>query len=144
MQGHFSMDYPSVSEEEKSILAFSKLGVKLMITELDLTVLPSPKENTGADVSTSYTYKKEMNPYPDGLPDSVATRWTNRMNDFLKLFLKHQDKIIRVTLWGVTDVQTWRNDWPIQGRTDYPLLFDRNYKAKPIVETFIKEATPNP
>ena len=144
MQGHFSMDYPSISEEEKSILAFSKLGVKLMITELDLTVLPSPKENTGADVSTSYTYKKEMNPYPDGLPDSVATRWTNRMNDFLKLFLKHQDKIIRVTLWGVTDVQTWRNDWPIPGRTDYPLLFDRNYKAKPIVETFIKEATPIP
>jgi endo-1,4-beta-xylanase len=66
------------------------------------------------------------------------------MNDFFKLFLKHQDKIIRVTLWGVTDVQTWRNDWPIPGRSDYPLLFDRNYKAKPVVEMIIKEATPNP
>ena len=66
------------------------------------------------------------------------------MNDFLKLFLKHQDKIIRVTLWGVTEVQTWRNNWPIPGRTDYPLLFDRNYKTKPVVETFIKEATTNP
>jgi len=66
------------------------------------------------------------------------------MNDFLKLFLKHQDKIIRVTLWGVTEVQTWRNNWPIPGRTDYPLLFDRNYKSKPVVETFIKEATTNP
>jgi endo-1,4-beta-xylanase len=66
------------------------------------------------------------------------------MNDFLKLFLKHQDKIIRATLWGVTDVQTWRNNWPISGRTDYPLLFDRNYKSKPVVETFIKEATTNP
>jgi endo-1,4-beta-xylanase len=73
-----------------------------MITELDLTVLPSPKMNMGADVSTSYTYKKEMNPYPAGLPDSGAVKWNNRMNDFFKLFLKHQDKIIRVPLWGVT------------------------------------------
>jgi endo-1,4-beta-xylanase len=140
MQGHLSMDFPSVAEEEKSILAFSKLGVKLMITELDLTVLPSPKKNMGADVSTSYMYKKKMNPYPAGLPDSVAVKWNNRMNDFFKLFLKHQDKIIRVTLWGVTDVQTWRNDWPIPGRSDYPLLFDRNYKAKPVVEMIINEA----
>ena len=78
---------------------------------------------------------------------STSTRWNNRMNDFFKLFLKHQDKIIRVTLWGVTDNQTWRNDWPIKGRRDYPLLFDRNYNPKPIVETIIKEATqqtPNP
>ena len=140
MQGHMSMDFPTVAEEEKSILAFSELGVKIMITELDLTVLPSPAENAGADVSTTYTYKKEMNPFPDGLPDPVATRWNNRMNDFFKLFLKHKDKIIRVTLWGVTDVQTWRNDWPVQGRSDYPLLFDRNYKAKPVVETIMKEA----
>jgi len=137
------MDFPSVAEEEKSIIAFSKLGVKLMITELDLTVLPSPTENAGADVSSSYSYKKEMNPYTYGLPDSVATRWNNRMNDFFKLFLKHKDKIIRVTLWGVTDNQSWRNDWPIKGRHDYPLLFDRNYKAKPIVETIIREATLN-
>ena len=147
MQGHFTMDFPSVAEEENSIIAFSKLGVKLMITELDLTVLPSPIENTGADVSTTYVYKKEMNPYPEAFPDSVSTVWNNRMNDFFKLFLKHQDKIIRVTLWGVTDNQTWRNDWPIKGRKDYPLLFDRNYNPKPIVETIIKEATqqtPNP
>jgi endo-1,4-beta-xylanase len=140
MQGHLSMDFPTVADEEKSIIAFSKLGVKVMITELDMSVLPSPTENADADVSTSYTYKKEMNPYSGGLPDSVATSWNNRMNDFFKLFLKHQDKIIRVTLWGVTDVQTWRNNWPIPGRSDYPLLFDRNYKAKPIVETIMKEA----
>jgi len=64
------------------------------------------------------------------------------MNDFFKLFLKHQDKIIRVTLWGV-DVLTWQN-WPVPGRSDYPLLFDRNYKAKPVVEMIIMVATPNP
>ncbi|NMB49550.1 MAG: endo-1,4-beta-xylanase, partial [Bacteroidales bacterium] len=52
----------------------------------------------------------------------------------------HHDKIDRVTVWGVNDGQSWRNYWPVGGRTDYPLLFDRNYQPKPIVEAIIKEA----
>lgn len=144
MQGHLTMDFPTIAEEEKSIVAFSELGVKVMITELDLTVIPFPTQNGGADASMSYKYKKEMNPYPDGLPDSVATKWNNRMTDFFRLFLKHHDKISRVTLWGVSDGQTWRNDWPIVGRKDYPLLFDRNYNAKPVVEAIIKMAEKAP
>lgn len=140
MQGHLTMSFPTVESEEKSIIAFGNLGVKVMITEMDLTVIPFPNQNGGADVSLSYEYKKEMNPYPDGLPDSVATVWNNRMADFFRLFLKHNDKISRVTIWGVSDAQTWRNNWPIRGRKDYPLLFDRNLKPKPIVEMIMKEA----
>lgn len=140
MQGHLTMSFPTVESEEKSIIAFGNLGVKVMITEMDLTVIPFPDQNGGADVSMSYKYKKEMNPYPDGLPDSVSTVWNNRMADFFRLFLKHHDKISRVTIWGVSDAQTWRNNWPIYGRKDYPLLFDRNLKPKPIVEIIMKEA----
>jgi len=140
MQGHIGMDYPKVSEFEKSMLAFAEAGVKVMITELDLTVLPTPRQNIGAEVSASFEYKKEMNPYPDGLPEDVSKAWTERMNDFFRLFLKHQDLITRVTLWGVTDLDTWRNDWPMRGRTDYPLLFDRNYQPKPVVDLIVKEA----
>ena len=76
----------------------------------------------------------------NGLPDSVATALHNRYADFFRLFLKHRDKISRVTVWGVSDAQSWRNNWPIKGRTDYSLLFDRDLKPKPIVETIIKEA----
>lgn len=143
MQGHIGMDYPKVCEFEKSMLAFAETGVKVMITELDLTVLPTPKQNIGAEVSASFEYKKEMNPYPDGLPEEVSKAWTERMNDFFRLFLKHQDLITRVTLWGATDLDTWRNDWPMRGRTDYPLLFDRNYQPKPVVDLIIKEAMQN-
>ncbi len=142
MQGHFNMTFPTVDEEEKSIIAFSKLGVKVMITELDLTVLPSPDQNAGADVSLSYASQTALNPYPNALPDSMAKALHDRYAQFFKLFLKHHDKISRVTLWGVTDAQSWRNNWPIKGRTDYPLLFDRNYNPKPIVETIIKMAAP--
>ena len=140
MQGHVGMEYPKISEFEKSMLAFAETGVKVMITELDLTVIPSPNPNVGAEVSASFEYKKEMNPYPKELPEEMAKAWTARMNDFFRLFLKHQDIITRVTLWGVADHNSWRNDWPMNGRTDYPLLFDRNYQPKPIVDLIIKEA----
>jgi endo-1,4-beta-xylanase len=141
MQGHIDMSYPPIEEFEKSLLAFADLGVEVSISELDLTILPPPRPGiSSAEVSIDYEYQKQMNPYPNGLPDEVAIEWTNRYNEFFKLFLKHSDKISRVTLWGVTDNQTWRNNWPMRGRTDYPLLFDRNYQPKDIVSNIIQEA----
>lgn len=141
MQGHLNMDYPSIEEFEKSILAFTGLGVKVMITELDLSVLPSPRRDVGADVAKSFEYQKEINPYVDGLPDDIQEKQFRRYADFFRLFLKHHDKIDRVTLWGVNDALSWKNNWPVKGRTDYPLLFDSNNHPKPLVGTIIKEAT---
>ncbi|KAA6347088.1 Endo-1 4-beta-xylanase A [termite gut metagenome] len=140
MQGHIGMDFPQIEEFEKSLLAFSNTGVKIMITELDLSALPSPRRDVGADVAANFEYQKEINPYAEALPDSVSQAWNDRMGEFFKLFLKHQDKITRVTLWGVEDADSWRNNWPVWGRTDYPLLFDRNHQAKPVVNLIIKEA----
>lgn len=141
MQGHCNMEFPAIDEFEKSLLAFAGLGVNVMITELDVTVLPKPNISEGADVALNEKYSEELNPYSNGLPDSVAVKLHDRYNSLFKLFLKHSDKISRVTLWGLTDSQSWRNYWPVKGRTDYPLLFDREYKSKPIVETIIKEAS---
>ncbi|GAB3819087.1 endo-1,4-beta-xylanase [Pontibacter rugosus] len=140
MQGHIGLNHPSIEEFEKSIVAFSDLGVKVMITELDLTVLPSPGQNVGADVSANFEYQQKMNPYANGLPDSVSKAFNERYLQFFKLFLKHQDKITRVTLWGVNDGSSWRNGWPVRGRTDYPLLFDRKNKPKPVVKSIIQLA----
>ncbi len=136
MQGHMGMDYPDISEFEKSIEAFAALGVKVMITEMDITLLPFPAGET-AEVSLTAEYQEKMNPYAEGLPEEVEAAFNKRYSDFFGLFLKHQDKISRVTLWGLTDNDTWRNDWPIPGRTDYPLLFDRNYQPKPVVQQLI-------
>ncbi|MDR1406784.1 MAG: endo-1,4-beta-xylanase [Tannerella sp.] len=143
MQGHIGMDYPAIEEFEKSLLAFAATGVKVMITELDLTVLPSPPQNTGAAVESNFTFSQELDPYAGGLPDDVAAAWNNRMTDFFRLFLRHQDKISRVTLWGVCDDDSWRNDWPVRGRTDYALLFDRQGQAKPAVQEIIRMAGGN-
>lgn len=143
MQTHLQMDFPPVKDYEESLLAFANAGVKVMITEMDLTILPTPDRNIGANVGRNFAYSKEMNPYPDALPDSVAAAWTARMEAFFNLFLKHSDKISRVTMWGVADSDSWRNDWPVRGRTDYPLLFDRQHHPKPIVAAIIKAASEN-
>ena len=140
MQGHIGLDQPSVQEFEKSIETYSSLGVKVMVTELDLSVLPMPDWSAGAEISTNYEYQKELNPYTEGLPDSVYVKFENRYLDFFKLLLKHQNVISRVTLWGVNDNYSWKNNWPVRGRTDYPLLFNRNNEPKPVVDKIIKEA----
>lgn len=143
MQEHHQLDNPSVQEVEKTILAFSNLGVSVMVTEMDITVLPSPRRNIGAEISENFTYDKEMNPFPDGLPTEKVRQLNGRYVDFFRLYLKHQDKISRVTVWGVGDGDSWRNGWPMRGRTDYPLLFDREYKPKSIVAELIKMAQRN-
>lgn len=140
MQGHLGMDFPSVEEFEKSIIAFSQVGCKVMITELDLSILPSPWSKTGANVSDKANYQERMNPYKTAVPHEINAQWEKVYTDFFRLFLKHSDKISRVTLWGLSDGDSWKNDWPITGRTDYPLLFDRNYQPKPVVGKIIKNA----
>ena len=126
MQGHWGLNGPSIEQIETSILEYAALGIKVMITELDVTVLPAPWDRLGAEISDTAEGSDVMNPYPDGLPDSVNQLLTQRYEDIFKLFLKHQDKISRVTFWGTHNGQSWKNNWPIRGRTDYTLVFDRN------------------
>lgn len=141
MQGHYGLMYNVFDEVEQSILAYSGLGLKVMITELDVTVLPNPNKAITAEISQNHELKAEYNPYENGLPDSVAQELTDYYTRLFTIYLKYSDKISRVTFWGVNDGQSWRNYWPIHGRVDYPLPFDRNYEPKPMVEKIIKLAT---
>jgi len=129
-QGHWHLNTPTLEEIEQTILDFSALGIKVAITELDISVLPNPKNVVGADINQRAEASEKMNPYPKVLPDSIQKQLADRYEAIFKIFLKHQDKISRVTFWGVNDTQTWLNDFPVRGRTNYPLLFDREYKPK--------------
>ena len=140
MQGHVGLDSPTLADYKAAIDAYTALGVKVMITEFELSALPSPRFNVGANISDTEAYRKEMNPYVEALPDSVSDIWSKRMLEYFTLFLDNSDKVSRVTMWGVTDGDSWKNNFPMRGRTDYPLLFDRSYKAKPVVQSIIDEA----
>lgn len=136
MQSHVGMDYPDMEEYEESLLAFAGTGCNVMITEWDMSSLPSI--NFGANVSDTVAFKASMNPYTEGLPEDVDALWNSRMKEFMDLYLKHSDKITRVTAWGVADGDSWKNDWPMEGRTDYPLLFDRNHQPKPFLNEYME------
>ena len=140
MQGHLGMDSPSIREYEEAILDYTKEDVKVMVTEFDISILPAPRRGIGADLSTDIAYQNEFNPYTEGVPEAASIAWNNRMREFFQLFLKHSDKISRVTMWGISDGNSWKNNFPVRGRMDYPLLFDRQYQAKPIVQMIISDA----
>jgi len=137
-QGHWNLTSPTLEEIEQTILDFSALGVKVAITELDITVLPNPWDVVGADVNQRAEASEKMNPYPKALPEDIKIQLAARYESIFKLFIKHQDKISRVTLWGVNDGQSWLNDWPIKGRSNYPLLFDRDFKPKEAYNSVMK------
>ena len=137
MQGHMGMDYPDINEFEESMLAFAAEGVKVMITEWDMSALPTARQS--ANISDTVAFRKSLNPYPDALPDSVNTAWNRRMDEFFTIFEKHSDIVTRVTAWGVSDGDSWKNDFPVRGRKDYPLLFDRDYQPKKFVKDMIDE-----
>jgi len=137
-QAHMHMNTPTLEATETSFRKLKAAGVHILITEWDISILPSPFE--GAEISANFKYSKEMDPYRDGVPDSVQQKWNKRMVDMFGLFLKYNDVVDRVTVWGLTDNTTWLNNFPIRGRKDYPMLFDRNNQRKPVVDEMIKLA----
>ena len=137
LQGHWSLYEPSLEAIEKSIITFSNLGLKVHFSELDISVLPNPWDLVGAEISQNFEESPYMNPYPNSMPDSVQIALANRYQDIFKLFLKHRDKIDRVTFWGINDQGSWLNNWPIKGRVNYPLLFDRKFNPKMAYDSIV-------
>ena len=134
MQSHTGLDYPDLSEYEASIDSFAALGVEVLITELDVNVLPSPEGFGGADVAQDFDYAAALNPYVEGLSAEAEAAFEERVLALFAIYRRHAGQIGRVTLWGFSDADSWLNDWPVKGRTNYPLLFDRQGRPKPVWE----------
>ncbi|WP_221029101.1 endo-1,4-beta-xylanase [Actomonas aquatica] len=144
LQGHWSMHRPTITEIEESILHLASTGLPLHITELDVDFLGRDQffGADGANVDLAARQATpENNPFPDGLPAAEQERLADRYAEIFALLLKHADKIERVTFWGVTDADSWLNNWPARGRTNYPLLFDREGQPKPAFHRVLELAT---
>jgi endo-1,4-beta-xylanase len=140
LQGHDRMDWPTVEQQDRTIKAFASLGIKVNVTELDIDVLPSPAPDSSAHISQSFELRAKLNPYPQRLPDSVQQALAKRYAELFTVFQEHSEVIDRVTFWGVTDGDSWLNNWPMRGRANYPLLFDRAGQPKPAFHAVIKTA----
>ncbi|HEX3868894.1 MAG TPA: endo-1,4-beta-xylanase [Pirellulales bacterium] len=136
IQGHFMLKYldtPAVLEE--AIKAFAAEGVKVCISELDVDVLP--RQTAGADIA-AVEAGDGINPYADGLPAEVAAQQAAYYGRLFEVIARHRDVIERVSFWGTQDGASWLNDWPVRGRKNYPLLWDRDLKPKPALATVLR------
>ena len=140
IQGHWALDYPALQDVEEFIKAMAAIGVKVMITEMDIDVLPKAVEHRGADLGVRADLRKELDPYVNGLPGAMQQQLANRYVEFFNIFLKYPNEISRVTFWGVYDKTSWLNNYPVRGRTNYPLLFGRDYQPKPAFFAVVKTA----
>jgi endo-1,4-beta-xylanase len=136
IQGHWGLNFPKTEYIEAAIDAYAALGVKVMITELDVDVLPLTREGQviGTVMSDPQFQLEEfeayLDPYRGGLPEDVERQVTARWAELFGIFHNRRDKIDRVTLWGVHDGMSWKNNYPVPGRMNYPLLFGRDRQPK--------------
>ena len=141
MQGHMiledNVDNSVIKQYEHSIKTIAAVGVPTFFSELDVSVLPNPFGFSGANVSDVFAYRPEMDPYKNGLDKQQEQRVEQFLIDFYKMLMPHHKDILRVNFWCLNDGNSWRNDFPIKGRTDYATLFDRQNRAKPVVQKLI-------
>lgn len=143
MQGHMVLEGNNYVEEyEHSIQTIRALGVKTFFSEVDLSVLPNPYGFAGANVSDRFAYRPEMDPYRDGLTADKQREVQDFWVRFFQMLTRHRDDILRVNFWCLNDGCSWRNDFPIKGRTDYATLFDRQGQPKPEVQAVINVVRP--
>ena len=137
MQGHWGLNFPKNEYIEAAIDSFAALGVKVMITELDVDVLPLTREGQiiGQGMSDPQfqleEFEEYLDPYKDGLPEEVQAQLTARYRELFEIFYRKRDKVDRVTFWGIHDGASWKNGYPIPRRTNYVTLFDRGRQPKP-------------
>lgn len=127
MQGHWDLQNPSLDAIREAFELYASLGLKVHVTELDVSL---------------FTWNNNTNPYVDGLPDAIANQQANRYAALFRLFNEYEGTLGRVTFWGVRDNYSWKNDFPVRGRRDYPLLFDANGDPKPAFWAIINPYKP--
>lgn len=120
LQAHWATNEPSREQLEQTLKDFSELGMKIHVTELDISIYPkehSARERTAGDTDTSFTAQKEQ-------------KQIESYKMIFELFRKYKDHISSVTFWNISDRRSWLDNFPVRGRKDYPLLFDKELKPK--------------
>ena len=140
MQEHQKLDWPTIGAIDSAIVDLSDTGLKLIVTELDVDVLPSNRGQRTEAIEQQLLHTGAPDPYRAGLPDSVQQALARRYGEIVRVYLAHRDVITRMTFWGVDDADSWLNNFPVRGRVNYPLLFDRRGLPKAAFDTVLAAA----
>jgi endo-1,4-beta-xylanase len=135
LQGHYELDRVPFADIEAALVAMRELGVKVVVSELDIDVIPRSK--WWAEGGKYRDELAKFNPYTNGCPAEILQRQGEQYRQLFRLFRKHADVVARISFWDLHDGQSWLNNFPWT-RVNYPLLFDREGKAKPAFDAVIK------
>jgi GH35 family endo-1,4-beta-xylanase len=127
IQGHWSVTGLSAQkfdDIEQAILDYKALGLKVAITELDVTLMGQGGGQLGRGQRGTAT--------PPPTESLVAQ--ADAYAKLFALFVKHRDAIDRVTFWGLNDSRSWR-------RGQNPLVFDGQNLPKPALQAIANEVT---
>lgn len=140
MQLHLQLDRIPYAEIDRSLTAFRELGVKVMITELDLDLVE--RSVWGAD--TAQTEEPTTTNLGWAVaPPELLRRQAEQYARLFALLRQHRDIVDRVTFWNLHDGKSWLNNWPVKGRINHPLLFDRALQPKP-AHAAVLQVAPGP
>jgi endo-1,4-beta-xylanase len=120
LQGHWAINEPSKEQLDKTLNDFSQLGMPIQVTELDISVYPkehNARDRKAEDYDTVFTAEKEL-------------KQIEVYKMCFELFRKYSKHISSVTFWNISDRSSWLDNFPVRGRKDYPLLFDKYLKPK--------------
>jgi len=139
IQGHVHFDDFNIKNLDKTIDAIAAKqnrgkNLVVVVTELDISLFSFVKETNWNNLSAS---KKTLSEREYNTRLAKQTSLYREAFDMFEQKYK-QGKFAGVTIWGVDDGHSWLNYFPAAGRTDYPLLFDRNYQAKPAYNELIR------
>lgn len=134
VQGHWLIASPSIAEIERGFAGLKGAGYRIAVTEMDVDVLP--RAGAGADVNARE--KAGADTYKDGLPAEMQEKLAARYAELFEMFGRYRGTIDRVTFWGTDDGHTWLNNWPVRGRHNHPMLFDREMRPKPAYDAVVR------
>lgn len=127
IQGHWSIFGPSEEELREALDMYTSLGLEVQITELDVSIYPWEKEQRERREGESDEFKPEL-----------EQQQIEAYDMFFCVFRDYQDELTSVTFWNVADNYTWLDHYPVEGRKNYPLLFDENYERKKAYEKVVE------
>jgi endo-1,4-beta-xylanase len=137
IQGHLMLGQ-SVEELARGLDELAAEKIDLMITELDIDPLPRPLDpGVVADVG-DFADRGTIDPYRAGLPPATQERLADMYRRVVHEILRH-GSVTRISFWGISDAGTWLDYYPVQGRTNHPLLFDRALRTKPAYDAVLQE-----
>jgi endo-1,4-beta-xylanase len=136
IQAHLRLDDKDALDRlDRAIAAYAAEGVKVVLSEVDVDVLP--RRTRGADIATREQREAGSNPYASGLPPEVAEAQARFYGRMFEVVRKHPGVVSRVTFWGSHDGTSWLDFYPVRGRTNHPLLWDRNQRPKPALRAVL-------